>query len=187
MKLAHCKSTNVNVIALRGYCKTWKKAFFFYSDLVRGPLIFFLSFFPPHGFSESCSSSFRHRSSFTTSGFVCGEGAERSWLRYPTETLCVGALPSCIFTLLASFHTITTQCHPHSHGNVKTSSPHVWVSTGRICVKRRVKRCWETVRRRIQKHWRQQRGEEAVKDRQGSKCYVPAFTRYLNALISYSK
>lgn len=62
------------------------------------------------------------------------EGAERSRLRYPTATLCVGAPPGRIFTLLASFHTITARCRPHSHGNVKTSSPHVsgWAQEGNV-------------------------------------------------------
>lgn len=50
--------------------------------------------------------------------------------------LCVGALPGHILTLLASFHTVTVQYHPHSHGKVKTPSAHVWVSTDSTCVKR---------------------------------------------------
>lgn len=104
----------------------------------------------PHGFSESSLRSVLHRSSFTTTGAVVSEGAERSRLRYPTESLCVGALPGHIFTLLASFYTITTQRQPPSRGNVKTPSAHVWVRTGRICVERRVKRCCEAERRRIQ-------------------------------------
>lgn len=84
----------------------------------------------------SVSSSFRHRSTFTTTGFVHGARAERSWPRYPTETLCVGAVLGHIFTLLASFHTIATQCYPHRYRNVRAPSPHVWVNWGRACVKR---------------------------------------------------
>lgn len=114
--------------------KLKKKTLSFYSELVRGPLIYlFLSFFPQHGFSESFSWSFRLRSSFSTIGFVHIEGAERSRLRYPTEPLCGGALPGHILTLLASFHTVTTQCLPHSHGKVKTPPAHVWVSTDSVC------------------------------------------------------
>lgn len=95
-------------------------------------------------FPLSVSSSFRHRSTFTTTGFVHGARAERSWPRYPTETLCVGAVLGHIFTLLASFHTIATQCYPHRYRNVRAPSPHVWVNWGRVCVKRCVnKRRWE--------------------------------------------
>lgn len=54
--------------------------------------------------------------------------------------LCVGAPPARISTLLASFHTIRTQRRPHRHGNVKTSSPHVWKSAGTMDLKR----CAET-------------------------------------------
>lgn len=46
---------------------------------------------------------------------------------------CVGALPSLIFTLLASFHRITAQCKPHSHINVKTLHMCRWA--GRMCEK----------------------------------------------------
>lgn len=61
-----------------------------------GVLWFFFSvhFFPHMDFLKA---SFRHRSSFSP------EGAERSRLWYPTETLCVGASPGRSFTLLASF------------------------------------------------------------------------------------
>lgn len=102
-------------------------------------IFFFGPFFP-----LSVSSSFRHRNTFTTTGFVHGARAERSWPRYPTETLCVGAVLGHIFTLLASFHTIAMQRNPHGHRNVRAPSPHVWVNWGRACVKRCVKkRCWE--------------------------------------------
>lgn len=121
------------------------KKHFSFIHTVSGVLWLFLSFFSLHGFSESVSLSFRHRSSFTSTGFVHGEEAERSQQQCPTETQCVEAVLSHIFTLLASFHTIATQCHPHGHRNVRAPSPHVWVSWGRICEKRCVKRrCWET-------------------------------------------
>lgn len=96
------------------------------------------------------------------------EGAERSRLRYPTEALCVGAPPGRIFTLLASFHTITARCRPHSHGNVKTSSPHVsgWAQEGNV--RRDVWRAAESQSQTVQTAAR----------RRGSKCYL---------LISQSK
>lgn len=122
-----------------------RKHFSFIQTLSGGPLILFVLFFP-HGFSESCSSSFRHGSGVTTAGF---EGAERSRLWYPTETLCVGAPPGRIFTLLAPFHTMTTQRRHHGRGNVKNVFT-TCVEAG--CV-------WGGVCRQLD--WRQQPGEEA--------------------------
>lgn len=60
--------------------------------LLRGPLILVLV--SHMDFLKASCGSFV----ITTAGFVLGEGAERSWLRYPAETLCVGALPA-IFSL----------------------------------------------------------------------------------------
>lgn len=60
----------------------------------------FCSFFHPHGFFLKAHCGFFV---IATAGFVLGEGAERSCLQYPTETLCGSSAgqifhPVCFFS-----------------------------------------------------------------------------------------
>lgn len=158
------KAVDVNV-AVWWLLLDWKENTFPLFRASQGSFDFSCPFFPHMDFLKAARRPVVIAAASPPSVY---EGAERSRLRYPTEALCVGAPPGRIFTLLASFHTITARCRPHSHGNVKTSSPHVsgWAQEGNV--RRDVWRAAESQSQTVQTAAR----------RRGSKCYL---------LISQSK
>lgn len=143
------KALDVNVIASPGYCETWKKALFFYSDLVRGPLIFFCPFFSHMDFLKAV-----HRP------FVITAALPPLVLPLWRSRKVMAAIPHWNSVWGSSVQPYSHSVGLFSHNNdaAPPSQPqkcqkrllHVWVSSGGRCVKRHVKRCWETVRWRIQ-------------------------------------
>lgn len=96
----------------------------------------------PHGFSESFSWFLRHHHRW----FCPRRRSRKVMPAISSRNSVCGSSAGHIFTLFASFHTISTQCHPHSHGNVKTPSQRVWVSTSRIMCEEMCGEVWETLR-----------------------------------------
>lgn len=131
------KAVDVNVV----FVGLERKHFSFIQS-ESGVLWFFLSFFSPHGFSESRSPSCRHRGGFTSVGV---------W----RSRKVTAAIPHCSSVCGSSartyFHSVGL--FSHNNGAVPPSQPRKcqnvfstceWVSTGGKCAKGRVKSCRES-------------------------------------------